>query len=323
MRRLGVARFLLVAVVAGLLAAPAASAQAAATWTVNMVDHLYSPAELNITVGDVVTWNNTESHNDDHTVTSRVPRRNEEDPTGPLQSGVIAPGESFTFTFTEPGDYHYYCRIHGFDMSGLVRVRAPGVPFAVDDQLSANKDADAEPAIGTVNVLKNDFDREGDNLGVSSYDQATMGGGAVECTQDGDCVYTSPVAACNSGDSFGYTVSDGTRSDSATVTVKVACGATAEASETQATLRLRRHLRATGALVAEATACRRGRAIKVQRSVPSGWKTVGSGRSTRSGAYAISIKDRPGTYRAKVARSTLSSGQKCKGDVSSTRRHSH
>lgn len=322
MRRRCVARFAVLALVAGLLNLPLSAARAA-SWTVNMVGHLYQPSELRITVGDTVTWTNNEDHSDDHTVTSTIEGRNAEDPEGPLQSGPIGPGESFTFTFTEPGDYHYYCRVHGFEMSGVVRVRAPGAPFAIDDELTAGKQADAEPATGTVNVSDNDFDREGDTLTVSSYDQTTAGGGTVVCTESGDCSYTSPVAACNSEDSFSYTISDGTQTDSATVRVRVTCGATAVASETQVSLRLRRHLKATGALVAEAKGCKRGRKVKVQRSVPSGWKVIGSGRSNRDGSYRISINDRPGAYRAKVPPSTLGSGQKCKGDVSSIRRHRH
>lgn len=321
MRTRRISKVVVVALFAGLFSAPLAPAHAA-TWEVEMSDHTYNPRDLMITTGDTVTWENVEPHDDDHTVTSTVPGRNQEDPNGPLQSPIISPGQSFSFTFTQPGDYFYYCKVHGFEMSGVVRVRPPGAPFAVEDELSAGSDGSG-PATGTVDVLTNDFDRENDPLNVTSWDETTSTGATVTCTPDGVCTYTAAVASCASADSFRYTISDGSQTDSATVTVAVSCGATGEASNTQVSLKLRKHLLARGTVLAEAKACARGRVLKIQRSTNHGWKKVASTRSSRDGSYSARLKDRIGTYRTKAPATMLGTGQKCKADLSPRRRHTH
>ena len=40
---------------------------------------------------------------------------------GAFNSGPLAPGASFSFTFTQPGTYNYLCTIHTF-MTGTVTV---------------------------------------------------------------------------------------------------------------------------------------------------------------------------------------------------------
>lgn len=61
----------------------------------------FSPTSLTIKVGEIVTWFNNDNH--DHTVTSD---------TGTFNSGNIAIGSTFSFTFNIAGKYNYYCSIH-------------------------------------------------------------------------------------------------------------------------------------------------------------------------------------------------------------------
>lgn len=75
----------------------------------------YSPQNITVVIGlnNTVVWlNNDTAH---HTVTSS---------TGAFSSGDLAPGQSYPFTFTEPGIYKYYCAYHSW-MSGSVVVTAP------------------------------------------------------------------------------------------------------------------------------------------------------------------------------------------------------
>lgn len=37
-------------------------------------------------------------------------------------SGNLGTGDSFEFTFDEPGEYGYFCRIHPFQMTGTITV---------------------------------------------------------------------------------------------------------------------------------------------------------------------------------------------------------
>jgi plastocyanin len=80
-----------------------------------MMGSQFSPQELTIQAGTTVLW-----YNDDtlpHTVTS--------DPdAGPDAQfdAELDPGESFSYTFNEPGTYSYFCSLHP-GMEGTVTVQ--------------------------------------------------------------------------------------------------------------------------------------------------------------------------------------------------------
>ena len=76
-----------------------AQADAAATAQADIEDFTHS--DLTVNVGTTVTWTNQD--NVSHTSTSDDPMWN---------SGRLASGESFSFTFTEPGTHAYHCDIH-------------------------------------------------------------------------------------------------------------------------------------------------------------------------------------------------------------------
>ncbi len=84
----------------------------AATHAVTIADFAFSPATLTITAGDTVTWTNNDQVV--HTATST---------TGAFDSGDLDQGESFSFTFTNPGTYDYLCTPHP-TMTGQIVVQA-------------------------------------------------------------------------------------------------------------------------------------------------------------------------------------------------------
>lgn len=61
----------------------------------------YSVNVLTVKVGTTVTWTNTDSML--HTVT---------DVSGAFDSGFLEEGDSWSYTFTEPGEYEYFCMPH-------------------------------------------------------------------------------------------------------------------------------------------------------------------------------------------------------------------
>lgn len=71
----------------------------------------YAPDELTVQAGATVTWTNTDS--EAHTSTSNI---------AGWDSGVIAPGASFSFQFPTAGTFQYHCTIHP-SMVGSVVVR--------------------------------------------------------------------------------------------------------------------------------------------------------------------------------------------------------
>ncbi len=79
----------------------------------------FSPAEVTVPAGSAVRWVNDE--NMFHTVTSTdsiaVRRAN-----GLFNKSLAKKGDTFTYTFTKPGVYHYYCQPHTDFMWGEVTV---------------------------------------------------------------------------------------------------------------------------------------------------------------------------------------------------------
>ena len=73
----------------------------------------FSPGTFTIQVGDTVTWYNADTM--EHTATS--------DPGTPVSfdSPLLQPGDTFTFTFTQPGTYPYHCTPHPM-MKGTIIV---------------------------------------------------------------------------------------------------------------------------------------------------------------------------------------------------------
>jgi plastocyanin len=71
----------------------------------------YIPSTLTVPAGTAVTWIN---HDDDvHTVTSTAEV---------FHSPGIDTHETFTYTFTQPGTYEYFCKLHSL-MTGRIVVR--------------------------------------------------------------------------------------------------------------------------------------------------------------------------------------------------------
>ena len=84
-----------------------------ATAIVKIDNFAFQPRELNITVGTTVTWQNADDV--PHTATSK------DDPQV-FDSGALDTDEKFSFTFSKPGKYAYYCKVHPH-MTGVVIVK--------------------------------------------------------------------------------------------------------------------------------------------------------------------------------------------------------
>ena len=92
----------------------------AADQAVAIEDFLFSPQDLTIEVGDTVTWTNLDSVS--HTATST---------SGPasFDSGFLATGDTFSFTFDTAGTYEYFCEPHP-NMIGSITVTAAAATAA-------------------------------------------------------------------------------------------------------------------------------------------------------------------------------------------------
>jgi nitrite reductase (NO-forming) len=87
-------------------------------WDPN-AEYSFFPGDLTVSVGTTVTWTNRDQVV--HTVTSGSSDGTVGQPDGLFDSGLFGVGETFQFTFTEPGTYSYFCTPHPW-MQGSVTV---------------------------------------------------------------------------------------------------------------------------------------------------------------------------------------------------------
>jgi plastocyanin len=88
-----------------------AAARTGPTVKAGMKNITFQPGRIEITTGTTVEWTNNDAV--DHTVTA-IDRS--------FDSGNMAPGATWRYTFTKPGTYQYFCVVHPF-MKGVVIVK--------------------------------------------------------------------------------------------------------------------------------------------------------------------------------------------------------
>jgi plastocyanin len=110
-------------------AAPADTASVPTGPVINLSSLMFDPSTTTVEVGTTVTWRNDEPIT--HTVTSgrfvgvdeTTGLRSSQDPDGRFAAKLPGKGKTFSFTFTEPGNYTYYCDIHQ-GMNAMITVVA-------------------------------------------------------------------------------------------------------------------------------------------------------------------------------------------------------
>ena len=97
---------------AALCAATLPAAAAPRPQAVQIHNFAFAPATLSVPVGTTVTWVNDDE--DPHNVTAV-------DKT--FRSSAMDTDDRYSFTFTRPGDYAYFCSLHPH-MTGRILVKA-------------------------------------------------------------------------------------------------------------------------------------------------------------------------------------------------------
>jgi plastocyanin len=97
-----------VAVAAAVLL-PITTVRADDNMEIHIDNFVFQPAELKIKVGTTVTWSNRDDI--PHTVVS----------AGKFRSKTLDTDDKFSFTFTNAGDYKYFCSLHPH-MTGMIKV---------------------------------------------------------------------------------------------------------------------------------------------------------------------------------------------------------
>lgn len=106
----------------------------------------FTPTDLTVWQGTTVTWTNQDNTN--HTVTS-------DNTTGNVRfdSGTLAPGQQYSYTFSNTGIYTYHCSIHP-NMTGTINVMSrpqqtttPTTPQPSSSKPPANAQATANATV--------------------------------------------------------------------------------------------------------------------------------------------------------------------------------
>lgn len=71
--------------------------------TATISNYAFAPQELRIKAGTTVVWQNAEPDPSGHTVSAR---------DGSFNSATLAPGGTYSYTFSQPGAFDYSCLIH-------------------------------------------------------------------------------------------------------------------------------------------------------------------------------------------------------------------
>ncbi|MGH7814574.1 MAG: cupredoxin domain-containing protein [Candidatus Binataceae bacterium] len=118
------------ALAAPIALAPAPALAAGKAIVVKMHDEkpFYTPGKITIHAGDKVTWVNdgktVHSVSTDSSEAANPHDVSSPKGTKPFDSGFLPPGGSFSYVFTVPGRYHYFCVPHEkAGMTGWVTVR--------------------------------------------------------------------------------------------------------------------------------------------------------------------------------------------------------
>jgi plastocyanin len=110
---------------------PTSASSVAAGPVINLSSLMFNPSTTTVQVGTTVTWRNDEPIT--HTVTSgryegvekTTGLRSEQYPDGTFNTKLEGKGKTFSFTFTKPGSYTYYCDIHQGMNATIVVVADP------------------------------------------------------------------------------------------------------------------------------------------------------------------------------------------------------
>ena len=76
----------------------------------------YSPADITVSTGDTVKWDNVDTAA--HTITGGSPS---DGPSGVFDSSLLMSDKNYEFTFNNAGNYDYFCMVHPW-MTGSVIV---------------------------------------------------------------------------------------------------------------------------------------------------------------------------------------------------------
>ena len=158
------------ALTAGLIATPAAHA---ANARVEISDFQWSKPEINLDLGEHVTWYWT-GPDLMHSVTETSPNPGTIDSDPGQSTPNHQAGFTFSHTFDQPGTYEFHCKLHSVVRGTVVVSDTPGDPITEPDPVpNVNIDA-AAPRLTGVSLDETKFGAGGTTLNVTLNEKATV-----------------------------------------------------------------------------------------------------------------------------------------------------
>jgi plastocyanin len=119
---------------------------------VSIVNFDFLSPIVTVDLGDMVHWTNNSPS--PHTVVSGGPF--DPNPGSIWDSGLVSPGDDFSFTFDTQGKYHYFCDLHPLTMFGEVIAGENGVKVAVvPDDISPAALSSLNMNVAVINFTQN------------------------------------------------------------------------------------------------------------------------------------------------------------------------
>lgn len=196
-------RAILLLVALAMLAGAVRAGASTVTVTVGP-DKSFHEASTTVNVGDTVRWAWDTMNTIPHTTTSGVPGS----PDGVWDSPTMTSG-SFDHTFTSPGTYYYYCKVHPTQMTGTVTVLAPGS----DTPVARFTASPTSPKVGQAVTFDGSASGDADGDAIASYSWSFDGGGPV-VTSAPQVMHSFPTPGAHS---VSLTVTDSKGNPSAAV----------------------------------------------------------------------------------------------------------
>lgn len=146
---------------------------AAANARVAIANYLWTPKEIEIDLGEHVTWYWT-GPDTMHSVTgiSDNAKGIDTDPSSRLPSHDL--GDTFQYTFNRPGTYRFQCKLHTLVGGSVTVSNRPGDPISEPDPVPKINVDRSKPVLSDVRLASKRFGRKGASMRFSLNDRGKL-----------------------------------------------------------------------------------------------------------------------------------------------------
>ncbi len=155
------------------LATLSADRAGAANARVAIANYMWTPAEIDLDLGEHVTWYWT-GPDTMHSVTGTSANAKDIDTDPQSRLPEHALGDSFQHTFDQPGTYRFHCKLHTLVQGTVIVSDRPGDPITEPDPVPKINVDRSKPVLRDVRLGASKFGRKGTSLKFSLNDRGRL-----------------------------------------------------------------------------------------------------------------------------------------------------